>query len=419
MTGTPASIAIVGASLAGLSTARALRARGYDGELVIIGDEPHRPYDRPPLSKDFLSFASGTEDIALESDDEQLEARWVLGTAATGLRPRPGGGAVVELAGGETVEADGVVIATGATARRSMTGGDLPGVHVLRTLDDAAALRDDILAAARDGGHVVVVGGGFIGSEVAATARQVGCAVTLLVAESAPMEGPLGPFATAVTDLHTAHGVSVRTGIHVLGVERTGDGLAVVLQGEQPVAATVVVLGLGAVPATSWLVDSGLALIGSGAVECDPTGATNLPGVYGVGDCAAWWDTARGRHEPVGHWTAAKERAAVVAARLLGEDRLPRERAPYFWSDLYDCRIQLAGDRIFADSDPIIEVGDVADGSFAAVYHRDGAPVAVVGFGQVRHVTAVRKRIVLPPSVIAPSPTPAPATVHRTEGVLS
>ena len=303
-----------------MSTARALRAQGYTGEVVVVGNEIHRPYDRPPLSKDFLGANHAQVELSLEGEAEDLDVTWHLGVHATALRPIPAGanGASSDDA---TVEADAVVVATGAAARCDLPGVGLPGVHLLRTIDDAVALRADLHKAVETGQTVAIVGGGFIGSEVAATARQLGCQVTVFVPDDVPLRGALGPYADAVAALHAANGVTVRPYSQVLGVRQSDtDGLEVLLDGIDPVPAATVVLGIGAAPAVGWLVDSGLELNGGvgNAVRCDASGATNLPGVYAVGDCAAWFDAHRGRHHQIEHWTSAKERGAVVAARLLG-----------------------------------------------------------------------------------------------------
>ncbi|MFB7510537.1 FAD-dependent oxidoreductase, partial [Streptomyces broussonetiae] len=205
------TVAVVGASLAGLSAARSLRKRGYDGRLVLVGEELHRPYDRPPLSKEFLAGAIGEAELALERDDEDLEAQWLLGARAIGLDRTA---RAIRLADGRTVRADGVVIATGAAARTLPGSEGLAGVHVLRTLDDARALRDELAR----GGRVVVIGGGFIGAEVASTAYVLGLDVTVVEAAPTPLAGPLGPdMGEVVSALHTDHGVRLLCGVGVKG----------------------------------------------------------------------------------------------------------------------------------------------------------------------------------------------------------
>jgi NADPH-dependent 2,4-dienoyl-CoA reductase/sulfur reductase-like enzyme len=401
-------VAIVGASLAGLSTARALRAQGYSGTVIVIGDEVHRPYDRPPLSKEFLGGNQTQVELSLEGDAEDLDITWHLGVCATSLAPKPAGGATVQLSDGAAVDADAVVIATGAAARCNMQGVGLAGVHLLRTIDDAVALRVDLHSAVASGKPVVIVGGGFIGSEVAATAREMGCQVTVLVPDDVPLRAALGPYADAVAALHEAHGVTVRPHSRVRGIAKSTDsGLELLLEDGSVIPAATVVLGIGASPAVGWLAGSGLELNGAagstsqtGAVRCDESGATNLPGVYAIGDCAAWFDPHRGDHYQIEHWTSAKERGAVVAARLLGADRLPTCRPPYVWSDLYGKRLQLAGYRDLADHldtlELTLEVGSLAEGSFAAVYRRAGEPVAVLALDQSRYFNQIRRRLVIP-----------------------
>jgi NADPH-dependent 2,4-dienoyl-CoA reductase/sulfur reductase-like enzyme len=395
-------VAVVGASLAGLSTARALRSQSYRGDVIIIGDEIHRPYDRPPLSKEFLGSAQSQVELSLESDTEELDITWQLGVRATSLRPNSVGGATVQLSDGAAVHADAVVIATGAAARCHLPGAGLDGVHLLRTIDDAVALRTDLHSAVDSGRSVVIVGGGFIGSEVAATARELGCQVTVLVPDDVPLRAALGPYADAVAALHAAHGVTVRPFARVRGIARSPTGLEVLLQDGSAIPAATVVLGIGAAPAVGWLAGSGLELNGGAgnAVRCDEAGATNLPGVYAIGDCAAWFDPHRGDHYPIEHWTSAKERGAVVAARLLGAEQLPTCRPPYVWSDLYGKRLQLAGYRDLADHPDTVDLtlaaGSPDEGSFVAVYRRAGEPVAVLALDQSRHFNQIRRRLVVP-----------------------
>ncbi len=403
MSTAPRRVVIVGASLAGLSTARALRVQGYTGKVVVVGNEIHRPYDRPPLSKDFLGANHAQVELSLEGDAEDLDATWHLGVHATALRPDSAGGASVQLSDGATVEGDAVVAATGAAARCDLPGVGLPGVHLLRTIDDAVALRADLHKAVETGHTVAIVGGGFIGSEVAATARQLGCQVTVFVPDDVPLRGALGPYAEAVAALHAAHGVTVRPYSQVLGIRPSdADELEVCLDGAEPVRAATVVLGIGAAPAVGWLADSGLELnaAAGNAIVCDASGGTNLPGVYAVGDCAAWFDAHRGRHHRIEHWTSAKERGAVVAARVLGAEKLPVCRPPYVWSDLYGKRLQLAGYRDLADHPDTLEqtlqAGSLADGSFTAVYRRGGQPVAVLALDQSREFNQIRRRLVIP-----------------------
>ncbi|WP_406258712.1 FAD-dependent oxidoreductase [Streptomyces chartreusis] len=380
------TVAVVGASLAGLSAARSLRRQGYAGRLVVIGDELHRPYDRPPLSKEFLSGTLGEPELALESDDEDLRAEWLLGTRAVALDHAE---RTLRLADGRQVRADGFVIATGAAARTLPGSAGLAGVHTLRTLDDARALRDELAL----GGRLVVIGGGFIGAEVASTARALGLEVTVVEAAPAPLAGPLGEAMGAVVSaLHADHGVALLCGAGVKGLsgERRVD--AVLLEDGRTVPADIVVVGVGARPNVEWLEGSGVVL--DNGVKCGADGRTSLAGVVAVGDCANWYDPRAGLHRRVEHWTGARERPdAAVAALLAGgavEPGVPRP--PYFWSDQYGVKIQFAGHAAGADS-VTIEDGTPDERNVLAVYRRSGIPVAVLGMNQPRLFTRWRKQI--------------------------
>jgi NADPH-dependent 2,4-dienoyl-CoA reductase/sulfur reductase-like enzyme len=380
------TVAVVGASLAGLSAARSLRKRGYDGRLVVIGDEPHRPYDRPPLSKEFLAGAIGEADLALESDGEELGAEWVLGVRATGLDRTE---RAIRLSGGREVRADGVVIATGAAARTLPGTEGLAGVHVLRTLDDARALRDELAG----GGRLVVIGGGFVGAEVASTASALGLDVTVIEAAPTPLAGPLGEaMGRIVSALHADHGVRLLCGVGVKGLsgERRVD--AVLLEDGRSVPADIVVVGVGARPCVEWLQGSGVEL-GNG-VKCGADGRTSVAGVVAVGDCANWYDPHSGTHRRVEHWTGALERPDAAVATLLAhgarEPGVPRPA--YFWSDQYGVKIQFVGHAAGADS-VTVEEGATDDRSFLAVYRRAGTPVAVLGMNRPRLFTRWRKQL--------------------------
>lgn len=376
----------MGASLAGLSAARSLRKQGYDGRLVVIGDEPHRPYDRPPLSKEFLAGGIGEADLALETDDEDLQAEWLLGSRATGLDRTE---RAIRLADGREVRVDGIVIATGAAARRLPGTDGLAGVHVLRTLDDARGLRDELAR----GGRLVVIGGGFIGAEVASTAHALGLDVTVIEAAPTPLAGPLGEaMGGIVSALHADHGVRLLCGVGVKGLsgERRVD--AVLLEDGRSVPADSVVVGVGARPCVEWLEGSGVAL--DNGVKCGADGRTSLAGVVAVGDCASWYDPRAGVHRRVEHWTGARERPDAAVAALLSwgavEPGVPRP--PYFWSDQYGVKIQFAGHATGADS-VTVEEGATDDRNFLAVYRRAGHPVAVLAMNQPRVFTRWRKQL--------------------------
>ena len=397
-------VVVVGASLAGLSAARALRAQGFGGELVLVGDEPHRPYDRPPLSKAFLAGRVEVADLALEDEDDDLGARWLLGLRATSL---DAGTRTLTLSDGSELTADGIVVATGARARtlRGPAGAagqtGLAGVHTLRSLDDALALRQELLAGRR----LVVVGAGFIGAETASTARSLGLEVTVVEAMPTPLSGPLGvEMGSVVAQLHTDHGVTLVCGTGVLRLTGSGRVDGVELADGRLLPADVVVVGIGAVPNIEWLEGSGLEL-GDG-ILCDAGGLTNRPGIVAVGDCAAWLEGASGRRRRVEHWTEALERPKVAVASLLsGSSTGASTRPPYFWSDQYDACIQFAGSAHGGEA-VTIEIGDPATRSFLAAYRQEGELVAVLGVNQVRQFSRWRRQL---PGIPAP---PRPVVAH-------
>ena len=397
------TIAVVGASLAGLSAARALRSAGFEGRLIVIGDEVHDPYDRPPLSKDFLAGRQEVADLALSiPSDVELKLEWQLGQCATALRAQPGGGYLIELSDAEPVACDGVVIATGARARRLPgAAGPLRGVHTLRTLDDALTLRAELVPGAR----LVVVGGGFIGAEIASTAVELGVQVTLVEVAPTALAGPLGEELGAVfAALHVTRGVEVLTGVPVESLTSDPDTANTVagvrLADGRDLPADVVLVGIGSIPNTEWLAGSGVLGAGPGGdlaagVAITEGGATNLPGVVATGDCAATHSRFAGRVVRYEHWTNALQHPSLAAATLLG---LPAPRqsvtagVPYFWSDQYGLRLQFAGHYHQGDVVEIVE-GDVSTHNFVAVYRRAGRPVAVLGIGQPKVFGRWRKQL--------------------------
>lgn len=379
------SVAVIGASLAGLSAARALRAQGFDGALTIVGAEKRRPYDRPPLSKEFLAGDIGEDALSLEADDD-LNARWLLGVSAIGLDVAAGG---VRLDDGTAIHADGIVVATGARARSWPAADGMAGVHVLRTIDDAVALREELRAGAR----LVVIGAGFIGGEVASTATKLGLDVTVVEAALCPLAGPLGVrLGAAVARLHTENGTRLLCGAPVAGLVGHDRVTGVELADGRRLAADVVVVGIGAIANIEWLRESPLEL--ANGVVCDEGGCTSIPNVVAVGDCAAWHEPCVGWPHRVEHWTGALERPAIAVATLLAGGRhngVPA-KPPYFWSDQYGHRIQFAG--IAHPSDDItFEVGNGHDTSFLAVYRRAGEAVAVLGVDQPKLFTRLRRQL--------------------------
>lgn len=395
------TLAVVGASLAGLSAARAARAQGFAGRLVMIGDEPHRPYDRPPLSKDFLLGKATAEDLFLEADTDGLEAEWLLGNGAASLDAES---RTISLKDGTAVQADGIVIATGARARQLPTLAGLSNVFTLRTLDDARSLSPELVAGSR----MAVIGAGFIGAEVAAAAASRGMEVTIIDTKPVPFTAQLGTeMGSVVAGLHAANGVELISSA-VIEDFYAGEGsvTGIRLAGGRYVPADVVVVGIGAEPNTGWLEGSGLEV--RGGVVCDAMGRTGAPGIVAVGDCAAWFDPATGTHRRMEHWTGALERAAVAVEALLDADAEPKPAKPhYFWSDQYGVKLQFAGH--CAGYDRLeIEAGEAHAHSCLAVYYRGGEPVAVLGLNQPRLFTKWRRSLPVP----APAPVAQPATAR-------
>ncbi|MFB9932094.1 NAD(P)/FAD-dependent oxidoreductase [Amycolatopsis halotolerans] len=374
------TVAIVGASLAGTRAAQELRAQGFDGRVVLIGEEPHLPYDRPPLSKAFLTGTASRESLDLLDADDLASLDVRLGTRAERFDAATGR---LVLTGGE-LAADGVILATGGRARALPGTESVAGVHVLRTLDDALALREELVPGAR----AVIVGGGFIGAEVASTCSGLGLDVTVLEALPTPMARVLGPeLGSICAGLHGRNGVTLRCGTAVAGLSTlSGRVTGVQLDTGENLPADVVVAGIGMVPAVEWLDGSGLE-IGNG-VRTDTGLVTSLPNVVAAGDVAAY-GPAGTRHE---HWTNATEQASVAIANLLA-GQVVREYQPsgYVWSDQYAGTLQLAGhpspgDEVrFADGGP-------DDESFLATYHRDGQTVAVFGFNNPRGFGRLRRQ---------------------------
>jgi NADPH-dependent 2,4-dienoyl-CoA reductase/sulfur reductase-like enzyme len=379
---------IVGASLAGLSAAETLRNEGYDGQMVVVGAEPQMPYDRPPLSKQILNGTWSPEKAFLrnQADYDQLNITWMLGRRATGLDLAD---RVVRLEDGEAVSFDGLVIATGAAPRRLPGDGDLEGIHVLRTMDDALAILSELERNPR----VCVVGAGFIGAEVAAVCRARGLDVTVLETLAAPLAQVLpGELAAACVALHSARGVDLRCGTRVVGFEGSRRVEAVMLSGGQKVPADLVVVGIGVIPETGWLESSGLAI--DNGVLCDATLATSAPGVVAAGDIARWPNMLFDETMRIEHWTNAMDQGAAAARRLLhGESYTqPFAPVPYVWSDQYETKIQMIG-RIKPDDTVQVVLGSYESGRFVALTGRDGRLVGATGFNEPRNLMRWRPHI--------------------------
>lgn len=385
-------IVVVGASLAGCRAAAEVRAEGFDGEVVVVGAEIHRPYDRPPLSKGFLSGDTADADLTLSGDLAE-HVTWRLGTRASGVDPVA---RTVRLTDGDEIHFDGLVIASG-TEPWAPPGLDtaLAGVHLLRGLDDARSLRDDLAAGP---GHVVIIGAGFIGGELASTCRGLGLDVTVIDPGTLPLLRALGTrVAGRVKELHADSGVRWRLGVGVTAL-RGGERISEVeLTDGSVLPADVVVVAAGVRPAVSWLEGSGLDM--TDGVRCDAslraldTTGSPVPGVVAAGDVARWTHPVLGLTLRVEHWTNASLGAAAAARTLLaGKGAEPFDALPSFWSDQCGIRIQgvgLTGRGI----DGEIVAGDLDDGKFVAVYSREGRRVGAVAFGMPKQLVAARKGI--------------------------
>jgi NADPH-dependent 2,4-dienoyl-CoA reductase/sulfur reductase-like enzyme len=378
-------IAVVGASLAGLRSAEFIRRAGFKGELTLIGEEERLPYDRPPLSKEVLRGEWEPERIALRRESyDQLSAELVLGRRAASLDTDA---REVRLDGGGTVAFDGLVIATGGHARALPGQPQLEGIHTLRTLDDSFALRRALTGKRR----VAVIGAGFIGAEVAASAKQLGHEVTMVEALETPLASSLGHrLGTHLREAHERRGVRVLCGRKVERFEGTDHVRALVLDDGTEIECEVVVVGIGMAPSVSWLEGSGIAL--EDGVKCDETLATHVPSIVAAGDVASWYNPLFEERMRVEHWTNAVEQARHAAATLLsaGEAK-PFESVPMFWSDQFDIKIQGAGRP--RPTDELTLVGAPRDEKLVALYGREGRLVGAVAFNQPPKLIRLRMLI--------------------------
>lgn len=384
------SVVIVGASLAGMHAAQTLRKEGFDGRVTVVDAENATPYDKPPLSKQVLKGDWDAARVVLAPAKEDLGLDWRLGARATGLDL---GRREVSVEGGDgpaTISFDGLLIATGASARRLPGTPDLDGIHVLRTLSDCLALRADL---DRSPSRVVVIGAGFIGSEVAATCRERGLDVTIVEALDVPLERALGAQMGLVTAaVHRDHGVDLRLAVGVDGLEGAGRVERVRLSDGATIDADVVVVGVGVIPNTGWLDTSGLT-IDNGIVVDDTLLAA--PGVVAAGDIARWPSARFGEPMRIEHWENAIQMGEHAARRLLVDEGAPApvyDPVPWFWSDQYDRKIQLAG-RSGPDDRVEVVHGSTDDFRFVALYGRAGRVVGVLGMNRPRHVMALRRLV--------------------------
>lgn len=385
-------VVVVGASLAGLRACETLRTDGFTGRITMVGAEREVPYDRPPLSKKLLAGEWDADRIRLRKPEDVagLGLEMMLGVRAGGLDL---GRKHLQLDDGSELAYDGLVIATGASPRRLPDQPDLDGICELRTLADAMDLRARI---AEPGTRLVVIGAGFIGLEVAATARARGCTVTVLEGAPSPLIRGLGvEMGAAVASVHARNDVELRCGVQIAAIEGAAGKVAGVrLADGTLIGADVVVVGIGVAPATGWLEGSGLTV--RDGVVCDDTLWAGAPGVYAAGDCARWHNRVFDPHDDaemrVEHWTNAAEQGAAAARNLMkvaaGEAPVPYESVPFFWSDQFDSRIQYVG-RAHGGDDVHVFAGST-DGAFAALYGWQGRLRGVLGVSMPKMVMPFR-----------------------------
>jgi NADPH-dependent 2,4-dienoyl-CoA reductase/sulfur reductase-like enzyme len=373
---------IAGAGMAGVQTAVALREQGFTGGVTLIGAEPHQPYDRPPLSKAVLLGTA--EGSAFDVDFEALGIELHLGREALGVRP---GDHVLDTAAGPEPY-DVLVLATGAEPLRLPGAEGVPGVHLLRTLDDAERLRP-VLARQHD---IVVVGAGWIGAEFATAAREAGCSVTVVEAADRPLAGVLPPeVAAPMAGWYADSGAVLRTHARVRRVEPG----TVVLDDGSTLPAGAVVVGIGARPATDWLAGSGIELGVHREVVADAHLRTSAPDVYAVGDCASFPSGRYGERLLVHHWDNALQGPRTVAANIVGsatgEPLAVYDPVPYFWSEQFGRFVQYAGHHTATDT--VLWRGDPAGPAWSVCWLREGRLAALLAVGRPRDLAQGRRLI--------------------------
>ncbi|MFE1340319.1 NAD(P)/FAD-dependent oxidoreductase [Streptomyces sp. NPDC058733] len=371
-------VVVVGAGMAGVQTAVALRDQGFTGTVTLIGAEPHQPYDRPPLSKAVLLGTA--EGSAFDVDFDALGIELRLGCEVLGVRPADH---ELDTEAGP-VAYDVVVVATGAEPVTLPGAEGVPGVHLLRTLDDAERLRP-VLERQHD---IVVVGAGWIGAEFATAAREAGCAVTVVEAADRPLAGALpAEVAAPMTGWYADAGAELRTHTRVAAVEPG----SVVLGDGTRLPAGAVVVGIGARPATGWLAGSGIALGAHGEVLADAHLRTSVPDVYAVGDCASFPSARYGERLLVHHWDNALQGPRTVAANIAGDTPAAYDPVPYFWSEQFGRFVQYAGHHTAADR--ILWRGEPDGPAWTVCWLRDDRLVALLAVGRPRDLAQGRRLI--------------------------
>lgn len=387
-TAMPERVVVVGSSVAGVKCAQALRAAGYEGELVVVGAEAEFPYDKPPLSKQLLTGTWSAEEIRLAEPAELAEAgiELRLGAAARGVDVAQ---RRLDLADGSSLTYDRLVIATGVRPRSLPWEADSTVVRTIRTMEDAVSLRERLLESAHP---LVVIGGGFIGAEVAASAAALGRQCTIVEALPAPFSRVLGPTAgSLIARLHAENGVEVIAGAGVVGIEHNGATSLVHLADGRSLPAGTVVAGIGCVPNTEWLESSGITL-DDGVVTDEFCRATGADDVYAIGDVARWYDVRDGVHRRSEHWTHAFQQAQIVAHNILNpQDLQANTKAPYFWSDQHGMKIQMVGHCGPDDDMEILRRATPGGDRDVVLYSRQGRLTACAVFGWPQLVPKLRR----------------------------
>ncbi len=383
--GAQPTFVVIGAGQAGAWAVDTMRARGFGGRIVLVGEEEHLPYERPPLSKRVLAGDDGIERTFFHDrahyDEKGIELR--LGAGAAGIDPA---GRRVHLADGATLAYGKLLLATGSRVRTlSLPGSDLPGVHYLRGIDDMLAIRDALKPEAR----LVVVGGGYIGLEVAATARIRGCRVTVLETEDVVMSRVVAPeVGRFYADVHRRHGVEIRTRATLTRFAGDGRAERVVCADGTHIRADLVVVGIGIVPNTELAEAAGLVV--DNGIAVDEFGRTSDPHIFAAGDVANHPNPVLGRRLRLESWQNAQNQAIAVA-RAMCKDPVAYAEVPWFWSDQYDLNLQLVGAP--ERWDETVLRGDMGDRKFTVFYLDGGTVVAANAINNARDIRPARKFI--------------------------